>query len=106
MSEIYPGQIIYCDVDNTLIDHNNSPKKNTLKYLEYARSKGAVLYLWSQGGADYCRDIANQLGITHWFKAFLPKPEIVVDDLPIKAPFISKHIHPIQLIGLNWDNVK
>lgn len=96
------GMILYVDVDDTIIDHHDVPKQHVLKFLEYARSQGCQLYLWSQGGGDYCLEIAEKLGIKDWFLAFLPKPDVCVDDLEINARFIQKHIHPIQLAGVDW----
>jgi hypothetical protein len=99
--KVYIGQVFYIDVDDTLIDHHNQPKQHVVDFCHYARERGAVLYLWSQGGAGYCREIADKLGLIYLFTAFLSKPDVVVDDLEIKATFVT-HIHPIQLVGVNW----
>lgn len=95
--------VIYVDVDDTLIDAYERPKKHVLAYLKDAKKNGSKLYLWSQGGEEYCERIAQKLGIRDWFHACLDKPDTCIDDLQIEAPFIYQWIHPIQLVGLNFD---
>lgn len=90
---------IFVDVDDTLIDHHDIVKPHVLKFLEHARERNCKLVLWSQGGADYCKEIATKLGIEHWFIAFLDKPDICLDDLAIHSKFIQACIHPMSLIG-------
>jgi len=91
------GMVIYCDVDDTLIDHHDIAKPHIVQFLRDAKAKGCTLFLWSQGGADYAKQHAVALGIEGLFDAFLPKPDIAVDDLEFKTPY-TLHFHPIQLI--------
>ncbi len=41
---------------------------------------GFELYCWSSGGAEYCRETATELGLAECFRAFLPKPQFMIDD--------------------------
>ena len=91
------GMVIYCDVDDTLIDHHDIAKPHIVRFLHDAKARGCTLFLWSQGGADYAQQHAARLGIEELFSAFLPKPDIAVDDLPFQTPY-TRHFHPIQLI--------
>jgi len=86
------------DVDDTIMDHNDIPKMHVINALKDAKSSGCKLYLWSQGGAEYCKKYADTFGISYLFSGFLDKPDIVIDDLEVKASFIDRWIHPIQLL--------
>jgi hypothetical protein len=48
------------------------------------------LFLWSSGGADYCRKVAEANKLTGLFEGFSAKPDIVIDDMPgtCVAPFM------------------
>ena len=98
-STIPKGATIFCDVDDTLMDHYDQPKKHVIEALRKAKADGSKIYLWSQGGEDYCRRSAKELGIADLFDKFLDKPVVCIDDLEIQAKFTGfKWIHPIQLI--------
>ncbi len=97
MAHAWKDLIIYCDVDGTLIFPDDQPIDFTVDFLKYAKERGCKLYLWSQGGGDYCLEVANRLGLGNLFEAFLPKPDICVDDLAISAEFIQLHVDPINL---------
>jgi hypothetical protein len=43
---------------------------------------GCRLFLWSTGGGDYCREVATAYGLADLFEAFLPKPDLIIDDAP------------------------
>ena len=49
-------------------------------YVRRMHSDGHSLYCWSRGGGDYARDVATSLGISGCFVAFLPKPDVCLDD--------------------------
>jgi hypothetical protein len=58
--------------------------------------EGVTLYAWSTGGADYARDAARELGVEDCFVAFLPKPNVLLDD---QAPAEWRrliHVHPAE----------
>ena len=47
-------------------------------------------------GAAYARQAAETCGVTHCFQAFLPKPQVIVDDQQPKAWRKILHVHPSQ----------
>ena len=71
------------DVDDTLVRTVGSkriPMPNTIRRVRELFTEGHTMYLWSSGGADYCRASAEELGISDCFVGFLPKPELFIDD--------------------------
>jgi hypothetical protein len=58
-------------------------------------AEGAVLYLWSTGGADYAQSVANDLGIETCFAGFLPKTALIIDDQAVQDWRDCKHERPI-----------
>lgn len=80
-------EAVYVDVDDTLV-RSFGPKRIPIsatiaKVRELSRS-GCQLYLWSSGGAEYCREVAEELGIAECFAGFLPKPRVLIDDQPVE----------------------
>jgi hypothetical protein len=75
--------VIYVDVDDTLVRTVGGKRVPMPRVVERVRSlaaEGAELYAWSSGGAGYARESARELAIEDCFAAFLPKPQIVIDD--------------------------
>jgi hypothetical protein len=91
--------IAYVDVDDTLVRSFGSkriPMTEMVKHVRELHRDGVVLYAWSSGGADYARDTAKELGLEDCFAAFLPKPNIMIDD---QAPAEWRrliHVHPAE----------
>jgi len=59
--------------------------------------EGAQLFAWSSGGAAYARESARELAIEQCFVAFLPKPQILIDD---QAPTDWRrlvHVYPTDV---------
>ena len=89
--------IAYVDVDDTLVRSFGSKRIPMTEMVKHVRSldrQGVVLYAWSSGGADYARQSARELGIEDCFAAFLPKPNVIIDD---QAPSEWRrliHVHP------------
>ena len=73
---------VYVDVDLTLVDEHQRLKPNAWEGLLTLREAGCRLFLWSTNGADYCRQIAERHELAPLFEAFLPKPDVYVDDMP------------------------
>ena len=73
---------IFVDVDLTLVDHAGVALPGAARAMRVLFDAGCRLFLWSTGGAEYCRQIAERLEIAGLFEAFLPKPDIYVDDMP------------------------
>jgi FMN phosphatase YigB (HAD superfamily) len=81
------GQIVYVDVDDTLIRSFGTkriPIPAAIARVRALQGEGAVLYLWSTGGAEYARASAVELGLEHVFTAFLPKPTPIIDDRQVQ----------------------
>ncbi len=93
LSDIY----IYVDVDDTFVRSFGSkriPIPRVIEQVKILHEQGAELYCWSSGGAAYAKASAQEFGLEHCFKAFLPKPNILLDDLGTdRWPFFTQ-IHP------------
>ena len=78
--------VIYVDVDDTLVRSFGTkriPMTPVIERIKKLHAQGAQLYLWSSGGGEYARASAQELGISHCFLAFLPKPTLMIDDQPL-----------------------
>ena len=92
--------IVFVDVDDTLIRTIGSKRVPVPRVIESVRElsrKGAVLYCWSTGGAEYARRSAEEVGLLDAFQGFLPKPQILIDDQPVQEWRDLKTLHPIQV---------
>lgn len=52
----------------------------SVEFVKKMHAEGHQLYCWSQVGGEYARGVAEMLGISSCFIAFLPKPKVVLDD--------------------------
>ena len=73
---------VFVDVDLTLIDATGKLLDGARAALQRLREKGCHLFLWSTGGADYCRKVAHLYGMMELFEGFSAKPDIIIDDMP------------------------
>ncbi len=76
-------QVIYVDVDDTLIRSVGSkriPIARVVKHVALLASQGHELWCWSSGGAAYAHEVAVELGLEKCFAGFLTKPSIMLDD--------------------------
>jgi hypothetical protein len=104
---------IYVDVDDTFIRSAGTKRIPIPAIIAHIRSfheQGATLYCWSAGGADYARQSAEESRIAHCFTAFLPKPNLLLDDQnPADWPRCTL-IHPAtctsELLAKHIDNFK
>ncbi|WP_417913868.1 DUF705 domain-containing protein [Candidatus Electronema sp. JM] len=90
-------RIIFVDVDDTLIRSYGSkriPMHSVVENIRALHKAGNFLYLWSSGGAEYARNSAAELGIESLFSAFLPKPDVYIDDQPVHEWRTCRHILP------------
>jgi phosphoglycolate phosphatase-like HAD superfamily hydrolase len=80
---------VFVDVDLTLVDAYGRILPGAANGLRQLKKAGFRLYLWSLGGAEYCREVAAANGLTELFEGFSAKPDIVIDDMPktCMAPF-------------------
>jgi hypothetical protein len=80
-----PALVVYVDIDDTLVRSFGSkriPMTDVVEHVRELKRYGVVLYAWSSGGGDYARSSAAELGIEDCFAAFLPKPNVMIDDQP------------------------
>jgi phosphoglycolate phosphatase-like HAD superfamily hydrolase len=92
--------VIYVDVDLTLVDELQRLKPNAWEGLLTLREAGCRLILWSTNGGDYCRQIAERHEIAPLFEAFLPKPDLYIDDMP--ATFLNSGVLNVADAGDDW----
>lgn len=75
--------IYFVDVDDALIRTYGTkvvPIVKTVRTVRELFQQGHKLYCWSSGGDEYAKRIALELGIESLFVAFVPKPQILIDD--------------------------
>jgi len=81
------AQVGYVDVDDTLVRSVGTkriPIPSAIARVRELHDQGWTLYLWSTGGAAYAESTAKELGLTHLFAGFLPKPTLIIDDQELK----------------------
>lgn len=74
---------VYVDVDDTLVRTTSGtviPIPGVIAHVRHLHERGAQLYCWSAGGADYAQQTAERLHIAHCFTAYLSKPHLFFDD--------------------------
>jgi FMN phosphatase YigB (HAD superfamily) len=92
--------IYFVDVDDTLIRTYGTkvvPIVKTIQTVRDLRDQAHTLYCWSSGGDEYARKIATQLGIESCFVAFVPKPQVLIDDQEPAEWKTMKVVHPSAL---------
>ena len=52
------------------------------------------LFLWSRAGDEAARRVAEHLGIDDLFEAFVPKPELLINDEPMADWGFCAHEYP------------
>lgn len=89
--------VVYVDVDDTLIRTAGTkriPVSGVVEHVALLHAEGATLFCWSSGGAEYAREVATELRIAHCFKAFLPKPHVILDDQEVGKWRRLAQVHP------------
>ncbi|ANE43121.1 DUF705 domain-containing protein [Deinococcus puniceus] len=89
--------VIYIDVDETLLRNYGTariPMPAVIRHVRQLFEEGAELYCWSSGGADYARRSAAEVGLEDCFRAFLPKPQVMLDDQPVADWRRLVYVHP------------
>ena len=92
-------RVIFVDIDDTMVRSVGTkriPMPAVIAEVRRLKAEGAALYLWSSGGAEYCKRTAEELGIIECFEAFLPKPHVYIDDQPVHEWRFCKHLYPSQ----------
>lgn len=88
---------IFVDVDDTFVRSYGTrrvPIRGVIEHVQALYEDGAELYCWSSGGAAYARASAVEFEIEHCFVAFLPKPEVLIDDLRLADWRRILEVHP------------
>ena len=99
--------IIYVDVDDTFVRSVGTkriPMPATIAQIRKLQEQGATMYCWSSGGADYARESAREFGVEDCFVAFLPKPQILLDDQNIGDWRDLKCVHPANCESLKLED--
>ncbi len=95
--------IIYVDVDDTFVRSYGTkriPIPAVIGHIRALYEMGAKLYCWSSGGADYARESAEEFSIADCFTAFLPKPDVLLDDQNIADWRRLRQVHPNECDAL------
>ena len=102
MDQAEKSLVIYVDVDDTLIRSFGTkriPIPSTIQQVRDLADQGAELYCWSSGGAAYARASAKEVGIDACFSAFLPKPQVFLDDQAPNEWRRTLFVHPSESVG-------
>ena len=90
-------RVVFVDVDDTLV-RSVGPKRismpSVVARVKALHAEGAVLYLWSSGGAEYAKATAKELGLERCFTGFLPKPDAYLDDQAVHEWKYCQHVLP------------
>jgi hypothetical protein len=93
--------VVYVDVDDTLVRSASTrrvPIPSVVLHVKQLAAQGGVeLYCWSTAGAGYARATAKELGIEELFVAFLPKPNVLIDDQEISVWKRFVEVHPLSI---------
>ena len=92
-------RVIFVDIDDTMVRSvgvKRIPMPTVIAQVRRLKAEGAILYLWSSGGSEYCKATAAELGITDCFDGFLPKPTVYIDDQPVSEWRFCQHMYPSQ----------
>jgi predicted HAD superfamily phosphohydrolase YqeG len=93
---------IFVDVDDTLVRSFGSKRIPITAMVALVRDlndSGAALYCWSTAGGEYARTAAEELGLAACFRAFLPKPQVLVDDVRV-SDWRVLELHPNECASL------
>lgn len=100
---------IYVDVDDTFVRSASTkrvPMPTVIQHIRELKAQGAVLYCWSSGGAEYAQQSAEEFGIADCFVAFLPKPDVLLDDQSFDEWRYLKSVHPTACAGKTLEDYK
>jgi len=76
------------------------PMLAVIEHIKELKSQGAILYCcWSSGGAEYAKSSAQEFGIEECFAGFLPKPEVVLDNMSFSQWRNLLTVHPNECPG-------
>jgi len=102
-----PKLVVYVDVDDTLVRSFGAKRIPISAMVEHVRAlhrAGLMLYCWSSGGAKYAEESASELGLAGCFSGFLPKPNILIDDMPVADWHRLLRVHPNEAVSKTVDD--
>jgi phosphoglycolate phosphatase-like HAD superfamily hydrolase len=88
---------VYADIDDTIarsVGAKRIPMPDVIQHVRNLKKQGAVLFCWSSGGGEYAKQSAQEFGLADCFEAFLPKPNVMIDDQEIRSWKRYICIHP------------
>ena len=101
MEKRIPRAIVAFDVDDTLIDKYDEPRRDVLEFLNlFWLLTDADIVVWSGGGVEYAEEWVAKLNLEHKVRVVEKKsikPDIAIDDFPIDDPYFA----PIDLGKVN-----
>ena len=100
---------IFVDVDDTFVRSFGTKRIGmpaVVAHIKSLHADGATLYCWSSGGAQYARESAEEFGIAECFTAFLPKPEIVLDDVRVADWRRLGEVQPNECVAMSRDDYR
>lgn len=105
--------VVYVDVDDTFVRSVGTKRIPMTRVVEHVRqlhASGALLYCWSSGGPDYARRSTEEFGIQDCFQAFLPKPNVMIDDQSVAEWRLCLEVHPLsiknQIANQYWEEIR
>lgn len=99
--------VVYVDVDDTLVRSFGSkriPMSSVVEHVRELHRRGATLYCWSTGGAEYAQASARELGLEACFSGFLPKPHVMIDDQAPADWRLLVCVHPNEAASKTLDD--
>ena len=83
------------------------PMPKVVTHVKRLAAQGGIeLYCWSMAGSEYARATARELGIEECFAAFLPKPNVLIDDQEIGTWKRFVVIHPLGVVDRSVEDYK
>jgi predicted HAD superfamily phosphohydrolase YqeG len=101
--------VVFVDVDDTFVRSVGTrrlPMPTVIQHIRELKEQGAILYCWSSGGAEYAEQSAAEFGIADCFVAFLPKPNVLLDDQSLNDWRYLKCVHPAECGGRTLDDYR
>jgi len=99
-SEFEVPLVIYVDVDDTFVRTYGTKRivmPGVVAHIRQLHQDGTMLYCWSSVGAAYAKASAEEFGIGDCFVAFLPKPQVCLDDQRFDEWRTCLQVHPTGL---------
>lgn len=94
--------VIFVDVDDTLVRSFGTKRMvmgHMVRLVRELSADGVELYCWSSGGAEYAREVATDAGLESCFRAFLPKPHLLLDDVQLSGWRLLE-LHPTECTSM------